>query len=146
MHGYIRSDLQASHKGSERQMSDRIITITGTVASGEQIGRTYGMPTANITPVEDISDLQHGVYYSMIKIDGIDFPAITDLGVRPTVTDGGPVRAETYIYGFEGDLYGKAVEVTLLKFCRSEKKFASLDELYETVKDDFRAGALYHNL
>ena len=127
-------------------MTGGLITLTGTVTSGEQIGRTYDMPTANITPAEDISHLQHGVYYSTIKIDGTQYPAITDLGTRPTVAKSGPVRAETFIYGFDGDLYGKSVEVTLCEFRRAEQKFTSLEELYETVKEDFRAGELYHSL
>lgn len=122
------------------------VTLEGTVSSGSHTGRTYDMPTANITPAEDISGLSYGVYYSVITIDGTDHPSITDLGVRPTVSDDGGVRAETYIYAYDGDLYGKRVSVTLLKFRRSEMKFSSLDELYETVRDDFRAGARFHGL
>ncbi len=122
------------------------VTLSGTVTSGSHTGRTYDMPTANIIPEEDVSGLVYGVYYSTINIDGKDYPSITDLGVRPTVGDDCGVRAETYIYDFDGDLYGNRVLVTLLEFRREEKRFDSLDELYETVKDDFRAGAHYHCL
>ena len=125
-------------------MKQEIFTLTGQVEPGKRVGRTYGMPTANISPSEDVTGLEYGVYYSTIKIDGSEYPAITDLGVRPTVTSDGKVRAETFIYGYDDDLYGKEVEVKLLEFRRSEKKFSSLDELYETVKEDFRAGARFH--
>lgn len=120
------------------------ITLTGAVQPGNKIGRRFSMPTANIYPKENISGLAYGVYYSTINIDGNDYFGITNLGVRPTVSEGNRVNAETYIYDFQGDLYGKTVSVTLLKFRRGEVKFDSLDELYRTIADDFRAGAAFH--
>jgi len=122
------------------------VTLTGSVRSGNHIGRQFDMPTANITPAEDISGLPCGVYYSVITIDGKDHPSITNLGVRPTVNDGGRVNAETFIYDYDGDLYDKDVSVTLLKFKRSEKKFGSLDELYETIGEDRRQGRIFHGI
>ena len=120
------------------------VTLTGAVTPGNKIGRRFSMPTANIYPNENISGLTYGVYYSTITIDGKDYFSITNLGVRPTVSEGNRVNAETFIYDFQGDLYGKIVSVTLLKFRRNEKRFDSLDELYRTVEDDFRAGAEFH--
>ena len=120
------------------------VTLTGAVTPGNKIGRRFSMPTANIYPNENISGLTYGVYYSTITIDGKDYSGITNLGVRPTVSEGNRVNAETFIYDFHGDLYGKSVSVTLLKFRRNEKRFDSLDELYRTVEDDFRAGAEFH--
>ncbi|MCR5686856.1 MAG: riboflavin kinase [Lachnospiraceae bacterium] len=121
------------------------ITLTGYVKTGNHIGTRFGMPTANITPAEDLAGLEFGVYFSVVKCGGT-YPAITNLGTKPTVESSGEAGAETFIYGYEGDLYGKKIAVTLLEFRRSERKFPSLDELYETVRDDFRAGALYHGL
>ena len=122
------------------------VTITGYVEPGKRIGRRFDVPTANITPREDVSDLARGVYYSRISFDGTMHPSITNLGVRPTVDDNGTVNAETFVFGYEGDLYEKDVSVTLLKFRRPEKKFDSLDELYKTVRDDFRAGRAFHGI
>ena len=122
------------------------VTLSGTVSSGSRTGRKFDMPTANITPSEDVSDLPYGVYFSTICIDGEIYPGITDLGVRPTVSDDGGLRAETFIYDYDGDLYTKKVTVTLLEFRRKEMKFDSLDDLYRTVRDDFRAGALFHGI
>ena len=121
------------------------VTLTGAVTPGNKIGRRFSMPTANFYPNEYISGLTYGVYYSTITIDGRDYFSITNLGVRPTVSEGNRVNAETFIYDFQGDLYGKIVSVTLLKFRRNEKRFDSLDELYKTVEDDFRAGAEFHS-
>ena len=120
-------------------------TLTGTVMHGRSLGQTYDMPTANIVPAEDVSALEHGVYFSTIMIDGISHPSITNLGVRPTVSNDGTVNAETYIYDMSADIYDKNVSVRLLKFHRPEQKFASTDDLFETVREDFRAGRLYHD-
>ena len=122
------------------------VTLSGTVQSGNRIGRTFDMPTANIVPEEDVSGLTFGVYFSVITIDEKQYPSITNLGVRPTVSDDGGVNAETFIYDYEDQIYDKRVSVTLLEFRRDEQKFGSLDELYAAVKDDFRAGARFHNL
>ena len=122
------------------------VTLSGTVQAGNRIGRTFDMPTANIVPEEDVSDLTYGVYYSVITIGKEQYPAITNLGVRPTVSDDGGVNAETFIYDYEDQIYDKRVTVTLLEFRRKEQRFASLDELYRTVDDDFREGARFHGL
>ncbi len=121
-------------------------TLTGIVIHGQSMGNTYDSPTANIIPEEDVSSLSHGVYYSVVEIDGQSHPAITNLGVRPTVNEDGRVNAETYIYSYDEDLYGRAIKVTLLVFARPEKKFDSVDELFETVRSDLQKGAVYHGL
>ena len=121
-------------------------TITGSVQTGNRIGSKHAMPTANITPREDISDLAHGVYYSVITIGDRSYPSITNLGVRPTVSDEGRVNAETFIFDHDEDLYGKVVSVTLLEFRRCEERFDSLDELIKVVHDDFREARKYHGL
>ena len=122
------------------------VKISGTVIHGKALGNTYDYPTANIMPCEDVSGLNLGVYLSVITVDRKQYPAITNLGVRPTVSDDGTVCAETYIYDYDRDLYGKEVAVTLLEFCRSERKFASVDELYETVANDLKEGRIRHGI
>ena len=121
-------------------------TISGRVEHGRSLGNTYNMPTANITPREDVSGLARGVYYSRVDVDARSYPAITNLGVRPTVQSDGSVNAETFIYDYEGDLYGKMITVSLIEFRRAEKRFDSFDELSETVHDDFRAGRAFFGL
>ncbi len=119
-------------------------TLTGTVEHGKALGNTYNAPTANITPAEDVSDLPFGVYYSTAVINGKKYPSITNLGVRPTVSNDGSVNAETFIYDYEGDLYGLAITVILNDFRRGEKKFSSTDELFATIDEDMAAGRSYH--
>ncbi len=121
-------------------------TITGHVIHGHSLGSTYDMPTANIIPQEDISALKHGVYFSVIAFDGKEYPAITNLGVRPTVSNDGTVNAETFIYDMSADIYDKNVSVNLLKFHRGEKRFTSQDELFETIRKDILSGRHFHDL
>jgi riboflavin kinase / FMN adenylyltransferase len=69
-------------------------------------------------------------------LDGKNLPAVTNVGVKPTISDNETVGAETYILDFEGDLYGKNVQVDLLEFIRPEMHFAGFDELRAQMKRD----------
>lgn len=117
--------------------------LTGTVTHGRSFGRTIDMPTANIVPQEDVSELSFGVYYSVITVDGVSYRAITNLGRRPTVDDGDFVNAESFIYDFDGDLYDKEIAVTLLEFRRPERKFESFEALSLAMHEDLEAGKEY---
>ena len=78
-----------------------------------------------------------------MTVDGATYKAITNLGKRPTIDDGDYVNAESFIYDFEGDLYGKEIVVTLLKFRRPERKFESFEELSKVMHEDLNAGREY---
>ena len=122
------------------------VTITGIVRSGNHIGRQFDMPTANILPGEEFAPLPHGVYFSTITIGDVTYPGITNLGIRPTVSTNGRVNAETFIYGYTGDLYGKIAKIKLIGYRRAERRFDSTEELFLTIADDIRAGADFHQL
>ena len=118
--------------------------ISGNVIHGQSLGNEYDIPTANIEPVENTQGLPFGVYYSVANICGQDYPAITNLGTRPTVSDDGRVNAETFIYDYKGDIYGLFIKVTLLDFRRGERRFDSVDELFDTIRNDLDEGMAYH--
>ncbi|MBR5994442.1 MAG: riboflavin kinase [Lachnospiraceae bacterium] len=124
-------------------MTELPFKLTGTVTHGRSAGRTIDMPTANIVPAEDVSNLKYGVYYSVVKVDGASYKAITNLGKRPTIDDGDFVNAESFIYDFEGDLYGRDISVTLLEFRRPEQKFESFEALSRVMHEDLEAGREY---
>ncbi|MBO4618147.1 MAG: riboflavin kinase [Lachnospiraceae bacterium] len=124
-------------------MTELPFNLTGTVTHGRSAGRTIDMPTANIVPAEDVSNLKYGVYYSVVKVDGASYKAITNLGKRPTIDDGDFVNAESFIYDFEGDLYGRDISVTLLEFRRPEQKFESFEALSSVMHEDLEAGREY---
>ncbi len=118
-------------------------TYDFTVEKGDGIGHKMGFPTINQFFPEDFIIPKYGVYASRVRLDGKYYSSVTNVGIRPTVS-GESLRSETCIFDFDGDLYGRNVEVSLLKFLREEKKFASLDELKEAVnKDILKAKEIY---
>lgn len=124
-------------------MLGNYFTYDFTVERGDGIGHKMGFPTINQFFPEDFIIPKYGVYASRVRLDGKYYSAVTNIGVRPTVS-GDSLRSETCIFDFEGDLYGRNVEVSLMKFLREEKKFASLEQLKEAVdKDISKAKEIY---
>ena len=109
--------------------------LSGEVVFGRQIGRTIGVPTANLLIPEDVVVPRLGVYACRCEIDGKQFPAVTNIGSRPTV-GGHQVRAESWILDFDGDLYGQTITLEFMKFLRPEQKFDSLEELKAQIQAD----------
>lgn len=110
--------------------------LTGTIERGREIGRTINFPTANIH-VDETNKLipKNGVYIVRTKIDGQTYYGITSVGTNPTV--GGEMKTvETHILDFDGDLYGKNLEIAFFKYIREEKKFDSVLELQRAIEDD----------
>ena len=114
-------------------MSD-MVTIVGEVIHGAKLGRRMGFPTANMN-IGSV-DVENGVYLSSVSIDGKEWRAMSNVGVRPSV-DGKCRLLETNIFDFQGDLYGRELNVTLLRKVRDEKRFASVEELREQLHNDF---------
>ncbi len=106
------------------------------VLHGKALGNTIGFPTANQVFPTDVIIPRHGVYVSRATFDGKTYRAITNVGVRPTVSDELAARAETHIPGFSGDLYGKIMKTEFVRFLREEKKFSSLSDLVRQISQD----------
>ena len=106
-----------------------------TVEKDRQLGRTLGFPTINQHFPEDFIVPKFGVYASKTQVDGKWYASVTNIGVKPTVGSEN-FGSETHIIGYDGNLYGRKIEVCLLKFLRDEKKFSSLQELTVAVKGD----------
>ena len=120
--------------------------ITGNIVHGRALGRRIGIPTLNQMPPTDKLLPPFGVYYSEVKADGRIFKGITNIGIKPTVTNDNQVTVETSLYDFSGDLYGETAEVSLLTFRRPEMRFSGVSELKKTMEKDIRAGEIYHGL
>lgn len=109
------------------------------VIHGNHIGKTLDFPTINqIIPETNIIP-RYGAYKSFVDIDGRHYRGITNIGVKPTVTerhDGSGAVMETHIIGFNGDLYGQKISVSLVSFIRPEQKFSTLDELKKQLSLD----------
>ncbi len=109
--------------------------LTGTVSHGKGLGGRLGFPTANLTFPAGLLIPAHGVYATKVVLDsGESWPAVTNVGVRPSVEDERTLKAEPYILdGFHGDLYGRAVRLEFFHYLRPEQKFDSLDALRAEV-------------
>lgn len=114
--------------------------IKGVVEKGNQIGRTIGFPTVNVTPPKEKLLPPKGVYKTEVTVDGRIYEAITNIGCKPTVTDEGKIGVESYIYNFTENIYGKEIEVAFLEFMRKEKKFENVDELKKQLQSDMQMG------
>lgn len=117
--------------------------LSGEVTHGRQLGRTIGVPTANIAIPSDVVVPKHGVYATTCVFDGKIYAAVTNIGSRPTV-GGHEVRAESWILDFTGDLYGQYLTLQFHKFLRPEQKFGSLEELRAQIQLD--AAQAFHLL
>lgn len=125
---YIRSLLEQGDMATAVKFLGHPYILTGTVQKGVSLGRTLGTPTANLLFSKEQVVPRFGVYACRITTDRGEFMAVTNVGTRPTV-EGQGVTVEPWILDFDGDLYGKTVELSFHYFLRPEQKFDSLDAL-----------------
>lgn len=107
--------------------------VKGKVIHGAELGRKLGFPTANLDA--QTIECDNGVYLSVVKIDGVEYKAMTNIGLRPSV-DGHTRLLEAHIFDYEGTLYDKIIEVRLLSKIRDEQRFSSIEALQEQLKED----------
>ena len=147
---YIRVLVERGEMERASRFLGRPYQILGTVRHGNQIGRTIGIPTLNQFPEEGKLLPPFGVYYSDVLLDGRIYHGMTNIGVKPTIREGKvpgkqpAVTVETYLYDFDGDVYGEKVLTSLYTFRRSERKFASLSDLKAQMQRDIEAGREFH--
>jgi riboflavin kinase/FMN adenylyltransferase len=137
----IRRALEAGDVEAAARFLGRDYAIVGTVIAGRKLGRTLGVPTANIA-LEPSNRLAYGIYAVHVILDGARFGGVASFGTRPTVDDGPPLL-ETFLFDFDGDLYGRTIEVAFIRRIRGEKKFDNLDALVaEMGRDKEKARAI----
>ena len=130
---HIRTFLQAGDMEAAVRFLGHPHILSGTVVAGRGLGHTIGIPTANMLLSEELVQPKLGVYAGCVAVDGVTYPAVTNIGSRPTV-GGHQVRAESWLLDFEGDLYGKAICLQLYAFLRPEQKFDSLEALQTEIR------------
>lgn len=107
--------------------------ISGQVVSGRKLGRTLGVPTANLHLPENLVCPKFGVYAGVAEVKGETYLAVTNIGTRPTV-GGHHVTVEAWLLDFEGELYGETLTLSLSNFLRPEKKFANVAALQGEIQ------------
>lgn len=112
--------------------------ITGIVEHGNAIGHKKLYPTANLVPAPEKHLPKYGVYVSRVTVDGKTYAGLSNVGKKPTIKGENPAGVETYLYDFDGNLYGKEIKVELLDFVRPEMKFSSIEELKAQLDYDIK--------
>ncbi len=132
----IRQTIQIGKLDAASQMLGRPYSICGEIMRGDRLGRKLGFPTCNL----DVSGLvlpPHGVYAVHAAARGKTYPAVLNIGVRPTLQSAQPqLRVEAHLLGFDGDLYGQEMEIIFIESLRGERRFPSLDALQRQIARD----------
>ncbi|MGC2237224.1 MAG: bifunctional riboflavin kinase/FAD synthetase [Pyrinomonadaceae bacterium] len=131
----IREFLKIGKINSARRMLGRPYGVEGKIIHGARRGRTIGFPTANLHPNNRVIP-KFGVYATATLINDAWRRGITNVGVRPTFEKESEPSIETYIFDFDGDLYGDVLRVRFLHRIRDEKKFRGIDELRAQIERD----------
>ena len=130
---YIRRQIETGDMATAVKFMGHPYTLTGTVVHGKNLGRKLGIPTANLHLPAGLAIPRFGVFACRILIEGTYYPAVTNIGTRPTV-DGEGITVEPWILDYSGDLYGREITIEFFKFLRSEQKFPSLEDLQTEIR------------
>lgn len=131
----IRELLKNGRVNLARRYLGRPYGVEGQIVRGDQRGRTIGFPTANLKPRNRVIP-KYGVYATANLIDGVWRRSITNVGIRPTFDGDKEPSIESYIFDFDGDLYGDVLRVRFLHRIRDERKFGGIEELKTQIEHD----------
>lgn len=133
----IRHALAAGDIAGANAMLGYDWTLRGNVVHGREMGRDIGFRTANLSVDPRLQLPGRGVYATMVTMpDGTDLPAVTNIGMRPTFGEQGPVSVETHIPGFAGDLYGAMLAIRPVAKIRDEERFKTIGDLRLGIERD----------
>jgi riboflavin kinase/FMN adenylyltransferase len=135
----IRDHLRKGEVYQANKLLGRAYHFSGNVVDGEHRGRNIGFPTANLIPDADRLVPRFGVYATLLEWQSHLYPAITNIGSRPTFnSDSQQITIETYILDFSETLYGQSIYLHLVDFIRPEIKFPSSDLLKQQIQTDIQ--------
>ena len=142
---YIRRLVELGQLERARSFLGHPHCLTQTVGHGRHLGHTIGVPTVNLRVPPHVLVPGHGVYITSVTLaDERVFPAVTNIGSRPTVnSDGSDITVESWLQGFDGDLYGQTVRVDFYQPLRQEIRFDSLEALQQQIHRDADATIAY---
>ena len=135
----IKAAVERGDVGLAEELLGRPYGFELPVERGKRLAGRLGFPTINQRFPEGVRTPRFGVYASVTTVDGREYDAITNVGVRPTVSESGAVTLETHIFDFHRDIYGRTARVDLKRFVRDERKFSCDAELRAQVLADCAA-------
>lgn len=125
---HIRELIESGEMSTAVKFLGHPHVLTGQVIHGRHLGTTLGIPTANLQLPPELVVPKFGVYMCRCLVDGKHYPAVTNVGTRPTV-NGDSITVEPWILDYEGDLYGREITLEFYRFLRPEHKFPDLQSL-----------------
>ena len=134
---YIRRQLETGDMKTAVAFLGHPHILRGKVVHGQALGRRLGIPTANLQLPPELAAPKFGVYACRAWVGGSAYPAVTNIGTRPTVS-GHAVTVEPWILDYQGDLYGVEITLEFYYFLRPEQKFPSLEALQEEIHRNAR--------
>ena len=141
---HIRSLLEKGEAEAAARFLGRPFAIAGPVRHGKRIGTSQlGRPTVNLVPDSRQLVPAFGVYAARAAVGGRSYPAVTNVGVRPTVDTDGGVTVESHLLTGAPELYGAECRVEFLSMLRPERRFGSIDALREQIARDSEAALAY---
>lgn len=143
---YVREEIENGRMDMVMKLLGHPYSFAGVVEKGYKLGRKLGFPTMNLYPDEAKILPPLGVYYSKVVYEGATYPGLTNIGVRPSVSDENHVSVETYLYDFDMDMYGKQIVTEILDFKRPEIRFDSKEALKAQMEIDLLDGRKYHRI
>src|SRR5262249_2284439 len=125
--GAVRAALAAGRVVEATELLGAPWFVSGEVIHGDKRGRDLGFPTANFR-LDPSCDLKHGIYAVRANVGGKRQDGVASFGRRPMFDDGAPLL-EMFLFDFDADLYGQAIDVAFIGWIRHEQKFESIEAL-----------------
>lgn len=132
----IRERLISGSIDEVEEMLGRPFHLEGVVIKGEGRGKKIGFPTANIQVSQNLIVPHKGVYVTRTVYDGMTYKSVTNIGNNPTFKGGNQLHIETNLFDFDHDIYGERLEIQFLHKIREEKKFFTVNELIDQIRQD----------
>jgi riboflavin kinase/FMN adenylyltransferase len=132
----VRRALGSGDLVEVRRILGRPFVLHGLVEHGDNRGEALGFPTANLSVAKEQALPAEGVYAGATILEGAWWPAAISVGTRPQFYEDGALLVEVHLVGFEGQLYGRALDVVFLTRLRDQTTFVSVDELVTQIGRD----------
>jgi riboflavin kinase / FMN adenylyltransferase len=132
----VRRALESGDLASAERVLGRPFGLRGIVTHGDERGAALGFPTANLALAANQGLPAEGVYAGAARVDAEWWPAAISVGTRPQFYDDGELLVEVHVVGYEGNLYGRALDAVFLERLRGQETFADVDELKAQIGRD----------
>ena len=133
---YMRKLISEGHVDKANKFLYKPFSITSSVISGHQIGRSIGFKTANIKVNDSCNLLKHGVYFGKVIINSVTYKTMINVGINPTVNIDNNLKIEAHILDFNEEIYDDKITLIFDTYHRDEKTFDSLEELKSQLDKD----------